>query len=105
MKQTKLVSLIEVCVNVATGFIIAMLVWIFIIPLFWPRMAGPVNESFWITFIFTVASITRGYIWRRFFNAGFHHAVVNWVGRAAGGKSGKFGGTDDSINRSDSIQP
>ena len=81
MKQSKLVSLIEVCVNVATGFVVAMLVWMFVIPAFWPRMEGPANEAFLITTIFTVASITRGYIWRRFFNNGFHTAVVNWVGR------------------------
>lgn len=93
MKQTKLVSLIEVCANVATGFVVAMLVWMFVIPAFWPRMEGPANEAFLITAIFTVASITRGYLWRRFFNAGFHSAVVNWVGRmtsrsrTVGGKS------------------
>ena len=32
MKQTKLVSIIEVCTNVGTGFLLAMLVWIFVIP-------------------------------------------------------------------------
>jgi hypothetical protein len=90
MKQTKLVSLIEVCANVTTGFVIAMCVWMFIVPLFWPRMAGPLNESFWITFIFTVASITRGYVWRRFFNAGFHHVVVNWVGKLWGKKDALY---------------
>lgn len=91
MKQTKLISLIEVCVNVATGFVIAMCVWMFIIPIFYPRMEGPVNESFIITAIFTVASIARGYIWRRFFNAGFHRTVVNWVGKLWGRKAEKLG--------------
>lgn len=96
MKQTKLVSLIEVCVNVATGFILAMCVWHFVIPIMFPRMAGPLTENFLITATFTVASVARGYLWRRFFNNGFHHALVNWVGRAAGGKSAKFGGTNDN---------
>jgi hypothetical protein len=86
LKQTKLVSIIEVCTNVATGFLLAMLVWLYFIPVFWPRMAGPLSESFWVTFTFTTVSIIRGYFWRRFFANGFHHALVNWMGRAAGGK-------------------
>lgn len=79
MKQTKLVSIIEVCTNVGTGFLLAMLVWIFVIPLFWPRMAGPVSESFWVTFTFTTVSILRGYFWRRFFAGGFHTMLVTWT--------------------------
>ena len=84
MKDSKLVSIIEVCTNVLTGFILAMLVWYFVIPVFWPRMAGPVSESFWGTFMVTTVSIVRGYFWRRFFANGFHHALVNWFGRVAG---------------------
>jgi hypothetical protein len=86
MKQTKLVSIVEVCVNVLTGFLLAMLVWMYVIPIFWPRMEGPLSESFWVTFMFTTVSIMRGYFWRRFFANGFHTALVNWVGRAAGAK-------------------
>ena len=81
MRQSRLVSLIEVCVNVATGFVIAMAVWLYVIPFFWPHHASPVSEGFAITAVFTVASILRGYVWRRFFENEVHKTIVNWVGR------------------------
>jgi len=86
MKQTKIVSLIEVLVNVLTGFALAMIVWQFVIPVLFPRMAGPVAENFIVTATFTFFSIARSYVWRRFFNNGFHFALVNWIGRVAGAK-------------------
>ena len=86
MKQTKLVSFIEVLVNVMTGFIMAMLIWAYVIPVLFPRMAGPVAENFVVTATFTFFSIARAYLWRRFFNRGFHSALV----RAA--KNFKLGG-------------
>lgn len=84
MKQTKIISLIEVLMNVLTGFALAMLVWAYVIPVLFPRMAGPVAENFVVTATFTVFSIARSYVWRRFFNNGFHFALVNWFGRIAG---------------------
>lgn len=80
MKQTKLVSTIEVVVNVLTGMVVAMLVWAYVIPAMFPRMAGPMAENFAVTATFTFFSITRSYFWRRFFNNGFHAALINWVG-------------------------
>lgn len=94
MKQTKMVSLVEVLVNIGTGFMVAMLVWHFVIPEFFPRMAGPVAENFTVTLIFTVTSIFRSYLWRRFFNNGFNHALVNWIGRVAGAENLKIVGGD-----------
>lgn len=81
MKQTKIVSIIEVLVNVFTGFALAMLIWAFIIPELFPRMAGPVVENFAVTATFTFFSIMRSYLWRRFFNAGFHKTLVNCVAK------------------------
>lgn len=86
MKQTKIVSLIEVVVNVMTGFLLAMAIWAWVIPAMFPRMAGPVTENLIVTATFTFFSIARGYGWRRFFANGFHTALVNFVGRSAGGK-------------------
>ena len=86
MKQSKIVSLIEVVVNVATGFAMAMAIWAWVIPEMFPRMAGPVTENLAVTATFTFFSIARGYGWRRFFARGFHAALVNWIGRAAGAK-------------------
>ena len=86
MKQTKIVSLIEVTVNVFTGFVVAMMVWQFVIPVLFPRMAGPITENIVVTATFTVFSISRSYLWRRFFNRGFHYALVNWIGLVWGAK-------------------
>jgi len=65
-EQTRLGSLIESCCNVGSGFIIAVLIWEYVIcP--WKG----IERNFWdgieITLVFTVVSITRGYIWRRLF--------------------------------------
>ena len=86
MEQTRIVSMIEVVVNVFAGFDLAMLIWAFIIPELFPRMAGPVVENFAVTATFTFFSIMRSYLWRRFFNNGFHFALVKFIGRCAGGE-------------------
>ena len=92
MKQTKLVSIIEVSLNVASGFVLALIVWIFFIPIWYPRMAGPVIESLWITATFTVVSVLRGYFWRRLFNNGVHVTLSRWIHSVTGARFGKIGG-------------
>ena len=77
--DTKLISFIEVLVNVASGFLLAMLIWQFIIPLAYPHLEPTVEENFKMTSIFTAASVLRGYIWRRFFANGFHHTLIQWI--------------------------
>ena len=78
MNQSKLESFIESCLNTFSGFFLAMLTWQFIIvPMFG---YGPtLKENFIITSIFTVVSIIRSYIWRRFFNKGLHKAVHSYI--------------------------
>ncbi len=88
MQQTRLVSLIEVGVNIFTGFVVAMLVWRFVIPELFPRMVGPVSENFTITLVFTATSIARSYLWRRFFNNGFHATVASWIRSVRGVENG-----------------
>ena len=67
MSQTKKHSFIETCCNVGSGFIVAMLVWEFLIePLY--GIDKDFTENFGITCIYTVISIARGYLWRRIFN-------------------------------------
>lgn len=65
--QTRLESLVEACINTATGFAVSYATWIWV--------AGPLFDidigyggTFWLTCIFTVVSILRQYVWRRFFN-------------------------------------
>jgi len=67
MEQTRLVSFIEACINTFSGFFISLAVWIFVvIPLFDIDVTYAGNLA--ITSIFTVSSLLRSFIIRRWFN-------------------------------------
>lgn len=66
MTQTKIESLIETCLNVFIGFIISAMCWPFVAALF--DLPYSLISNLGITTIFTVLSITRGYVVRRWFN-------------------------------------
>lgn len=64
--QTRLESAVESVANITTGFIISFLVWQFVVtPLF--EIPTTASDSFLITSVFTVTSLLRAYLWRRFF--------------------------------------
>ncbi|MFA7127585.1 MAG: hypothetical protein WC136_00275 [Sphaerochaeta sp.] len=67
MKQSKLESLIEQVVNILSGLLIAAFI---IQPLVFPLYDITTNyfENVTIAIIFTIVSIIRGYLWRRYFN-------------------------------------
>lgn len=66
--QTKKMSIIESILNVSTGFIISTITWLYIIgPMF--NINSDLKQSLSITFLFTIISIIRGYVWRRLFNS------------------------------------
>jgi len=65
MSQTKKQSFTEASLNVGSGFIIAWIATIYLVPLMY--QAFPFWE-FWLTVVFTFISLARNYIWRRFFN-------------------------------------
>lgn len=65
--QSRIGSLIESFLNVGSGFIIAWILTIFIIPAYTEKSLSVYN-SFEITLIYTGVSILRTYIWRRIFN-------------------------------------
>lgn len=67
MEQTKLVSLIEAMMNVFTGFFISWMVWVVIVAPLYGFDAG-YAKALGITTIFTVSSLLRAYIIRRWFN-------------------------------------
>lgn len=73
MRQTRLGSLIEALMNTAIGFVISMVISVLVYPAFGHRFTLAQNAG--ITLIFTVASITRGYVLRRWFNARLHAAA------------------------------
>ena len=77
MDQTKLESAIEIFFNYASGFIIAYLTYAFIII---PDVELK-NSPFTITVIFTIISIVRSYLWRRFFNNGLHKITHKFIGK------------------------
>ncbi len=79
MIQSKLESLFETTVNIASGFIISWLVWMYLVPVFWPMHTSSAAVGLGLTSLFTVTSFARSYIWRRFFNAGLHSAIKSAV--------------------------
>ena len=65
--QTRKGSVLEVFLNIGSGFIVAMITWQLIAaPLFGYTVT--LYDNFWLTSIFTVVSVIRSYIWRRVFN-------------------------------------
>ena len=64
--QTHLGSLVETAVNYTSGFALAWLTSMYVLP----RFGFPVTQGqgFWITTIFTVISVVRSYACRRLFN-------------------------------------
>lgn len=78
MTQTKLESLLESIVNVASGFFVSLAVWIFIVTPVW-HIEMSMLENLAITGLFTIFSLARSYTWRRFFNAGIHRWIHEHV--------------------------
>lgn len=72
MTQTRLGSLIEACVNVLIGFGVALASQLLIFPLVGIHVSLSTNLE--IGAWFTVISIARSYIVRRWFNARLHAA-------------------------------
>ncbi len=70
--QTKKQSALEVFLNYLTGFIIAYLVydWL-VLPAVWLR-----DSPFLVTCLFTLVSIIRTYAWRRYFNAKLFEKII-----------------------------
>ena len=84
MNQTRLESLAEVCLSTAIGYAFAILAQLAIFPVF--GISVTVAENFAIAALFTVVSVLRGYVVRRWFNAGLHRTAVR-IARRLTGKS------------------
>lgn len=76
MEQNKLESLIETKVNVLTGFVLAWLIWEFIILPIWNLNTSPM-DNFGMVFFFTIISVIRSYIWRRIFNTDYQSRLMS----------------------------
>jgi len=73
--QTKLVSGIEASLNVLSGFFISWAVWVWVVAPLFGFDTGYV-KALSITCIFTVSSLARAYLIRRFFTNGWNMLAV-----------------------------
>lgn len=81
MTQTRLSSLIESLMNIAIGYVVALLSQLAIFPLFGVHL--PLSSNLAIGGWFTVVSLVRSYVIRRWFNARLHRAAVAMAKEAA----------------------
>lgn len=67
VSQSKTHSILESMFDVASGFVVALLVWIWVVK---PIYGIDVNmvQNLEITGLFTAIGVGRKYIWRRIFN-------------------------------------
>ena len=73
MNQSRLGSLIEACIGTAIGFVMSIVLSLIVYPLHGHSFTLLENVS--ITMIFTIASVIRSYLVRRFFNMHIHRAA------------------------------
>lgn len=66
MGQSKLESVVEATCNIGSGFILSLVVWQILAGIM--EIPMPLSRNLVITSIFTVVSLTRSYLWRRYFN-------------------------------------
>ena len=64
MGQTRLFSLIEQLFNIGSGFIIAVLLWAYVVTPY-IGIEYDMTQGIKVTLMFTIVSVIRGYLWRR----------------------------------------
>ena len=74
MNQTRIESLLESGVNIFIGYFVALISQILVFPMF--DINVPLSVNLWIGAWFTLISLVRSYVIRRWFNAGLHKAIV-----------------------------
>lgn len=74
MNQTKIESLLESGVNIFIGYFVALISQVLVFPMF--DINVPLSVNLWIGAWFTVISLVRSYVIRRWFNAGLHKVIV-----------------------------
>ena len=67
MTQTKAKSMVEVLVNVGSGFCISYMLWLFVVPVLFGIETRPA-QGLGVTALYTVAAIVRSFVVRRAFN-------------------------------------
>ena len=79
MNQTRLGSLIEACINTALGFIISFVVWPVAGFIF--SLSYNSYQHVGVVGFFTLVSVVRGYLVRRYANHAIHKMSGSIVGR------------------------
>jgi hypothetical protein len=74
MNQTRIGSLIESLMNIAIGYGVALLSQLAVFPMFGIHVS--LSTNLWIGAWFTVISLIRSYIIRRWFNKRLHSAAL-----------------------------
>lgn len=74
MSQSRLSSFIEAWINVAIGFGINFIANLLILPLFGFHIS--LSDNFLMGLLYTVISVMRSYMIRRWFNAKIHNAAL-----------------------------
>ena len=64
--QTRLDSLLESGVNILVGYLVALVSQLALFPMFGIHV--PLTTNLWIGFWFTLVSLVRSYLLRRYFN-------------------------------------
>lgn len=64
--QSKIMSWVEACINVLIGYGVALATQLTVFPLF--GLTVTFVQNIWIGMVFTVVSLIRSYVLRRFFN-------------------------------------
>lgn len=81
MNQSRIESFIESSVNIASGFVVSLIFWTFVVVPVW-KLPVTMGQNIEITGWFTVLAVVRSYLWRRFFNVSMHKRVHSWLTKA-----------------------
>lgn len=81
MNQTRLGSLIEAWINVAIGFAINFVANLLILPLIGFHIS--IGQNLFIGVLYTIISVARSYVIRRWFNARLHAAALRLAATAS----------------------
>lgn len=74
MQQTKLGSFYEALINIVIGWVINFTANMTIFPLFGWEIS--IEQNIWLGTIYTVISLIRSYVIRRWFNAKLHAVAM-----------------------------
>lgn len=76
--QSRRESFVEACINVGIGFFVSFAVQLITFP--WFGIHLDLGDNLAVTTIFTVTSVARSYVVRRFFNARLHRLAQRLSG-------------------------